>query len=383
MQAITRSNLIDSGSQLALGLSNLDNKKVKNPGNPKYLLLYLQSIGHEEGKFWEHGEIAGAILGEDLSLLKDLGTTIAPDPNEWWKSHRLLAGKLWLQGNQLYLFYGGTPNHPHILQESVGLCKGTINDELEIEWGSSKPLEFIGWENYYEHSPNLDFPEQPHRQWRDPWIVFERGKYWMFLSASAKTNSPFYKGCVGLAVADNLEGSYTVLPPAAFPCMGSGKDERGLVTECERSHIIYKNGMWHLFFSVWKNHINPQWLEQLGTEADAISDSSLHHYISSQLQGPYRPASEVPIVRGSSETGLYATHFSVDPDSMEDAIAYGLELETFALDVSGQWKVLWDDGYPEIKKGTPFHITSSLTRSLELHRQGYQLWDAMLLELPS
>lgn len=362
--------------------SNIEAKSNKNLKKPKYILLYLQSIGHEESPFWEHGEIAGAILAEDLSLWKDLGTMITPDKNEQWKSHRLLAGKLYPQGNQLYFFYGGAPDHPHILEESVGLCKGKLNDNWDIDWGSSKPLEFIGWEKYYEHSLNLDLPEQPHLQWRDPWIVFEQGKYWMFLSASAKTSSPLYKGCIGLAVADTLEGPYTVLPPAAFPCMDTGKDEEGLVTECERSHVIYKNGMWHLFFSVWKKQTNPKWLEKLETKADTISDSSLHHYISSKLEGPYSPVSEVPIVKGSSQTGLYATHFFLDQNSFGDSFAYGLEIETFSLDVSGQWKVLWEENYPEIKKGSPSHMNGSLAHSLQFQRQG-KFWDAMLLELVS
>ena len=360
----------------------------QNPNNPKYLLFYLQSVGHEEGKFWEHGDISGAVLGEDLSLLQDLGVMLTPESNEWWKSHRLLAGQIWFQDDSIYLFYGGTPDHPHILQESVGWCKGKIQDDWSIEWGESQPLEFIGWDNYYEHSPNLDFPDLPHLQWRDPWIVFDQGQYWMFVSASAQTSSSFYKGCVGLAVADHLEGPYTILPPAAFPCMQNGAGEQGLVTECERSHVIYKNGMWHLFFSVWKNHTNPEWLKQLGAEGDAMADSSLHHYISSNLQGPYAPASEVPIVKGSSQTGLYATqiyetHFSPGPGLEKESIAYGLALENFTLDVSGQWGVQWENGFPIIEPRSSFHTARSLLESLELHRPGYQLWDAMLVEIPS
>lgn len=349
----------------------------------KYLLLYIQclealAIG---GNHWEHGEIAAVLLSEDFSVLKDLGSVFFPQPNDYWQSHRLLAGCLWAENkNSLYFFHGGSPNRPNLLHESIGFAKGKVTDEWEFEWQPSQPLKFIDWDKHYDYSHEQNYPDERHRQWRDPFIVSHQGKYWMFISAAAKTNSPLFKGCIGLAVADHLEGPYTALPPVVFPHFDGEKGEEGLFYECERSHVVYQGGKWHLFFCVWRKRVNPRWLEKIGPQANSISDSSLYHYVSSQIEGPYHPVKDVPVVEGSLESNLFAINFL--KNHQEELIAYGSDIKNSGLDVSGQWQVLWQSDVPQLKKISLDNHSGKEELKPQFRREGHVVWDAMLLKLP-
>ncbi|NEO59875.1 MAG: hypothetical protein F6J98_05390 [Moorea sp. SIO4G2] len=87
-------------------------------------------------------------------------------------------------------------------------------------------------------------------------------------------------------------------------------------------------------------------------------------------------------MKGSSESNLYAINF--ERNNQEDLIAYGLNLGMQELDVSGQWKVLWDNDYPEIKKVSPSGQQSVADPSSLLYgREGYFIWDAILFKLPA
>ncbi|NEP62183.1 MAG: hypothetical protein F6K31_35445 [Symploca sp. SIO2G7] len=356
--------------------------KTKIQANhPRYLLLYIRSLEELGGKHWEHGEIAGAIIGEDFSVIKDLGSVFQPNPDKFWQSHRLLAGGLRSERkDSLYFFYGGSPNHPYLLDESIGFAKGKMTDDWKFEWEEPQLLEFSEWEKHYDYSHESNFPDELHHQWRDPYVVFHQGKYWMFVSAAAKTNSELYKGCIGLAVADHPEGPYTALPSPVFPKLTTDQGEEGIFYECERSHVHYHQGMWHLFFCAWRRRVNQNWLKQVDQGGTSISDSTLYHYISPQIQGPYFPAANLPIVKGSSETGFFAINFvETQPGEL---VAYGSNLNTTELDISGQWQVFWNNNNPEIKR-VGFSERQHLAGYPQKFRQpGYLVWDAMLGYLP-
>ncbi|NER46834.1 MAG: hypothetical protein F6J92_09085 [Symploca sp. SIO1A3] len=362
-----------------VGAADIAVEPKTQANDPRYILLYIRSSEELGGKHWEHGEIAGAVIGEDFSVIKDLGTVFQPNPDEFWQSHRLLAGGFRSQGkDSLYFFYGGSPNHPHLLDESICFAKGKMMDDWKFEWEEPQLLEFADWEKHYDYSNESNFPDQLHHQWRDPYVVFHEDKYWMFVSAAAKTTSPLYKGCIGLAVADHPEGPYTALPSPVFPKMTTEQGEEGIFYECERSHVLYHEGQWHLFFCAWKWRINKNWISQV--DETAISDSTLYHYVSPQIQGPYLPAGELPIVKGSSEVGLFAINFAQTQSG--ELIAYGSDFETTELDISGQWQVFWNDNNPEIKK-VDFSERQHLTGYPQTFRQpGYLVWDAMLGYLP-
>ena len=341
-----------------------------------HLLLYLRCLTSiaKEGRHWEHGEVAGLLLSDDFSeVIKDLGVLFRPNPEDHWRSHRLLAGNLfWVdKQNTLYFFHGGSPNRPELLTEVIGLSKGIRTGNDEFEWQEPTPVVFSDWESHYDYSFEAEFPDEQHCQWRDPFVVFFENQYWMFVTAAAKTESAF-KGCIGLAVADSPEGPYKTLPPVAFPVLDSSDDKAGLFYECERSFVIFEQEKWHLFFSVYRRRINPDWLEQLGAQGDGVTDSSLYHYVSDTIDGPYHPASELPIVPGSSQTGLFATNF-VNRDN-GDIITYGSFDDCNALSFTGESQVVWG------KDGPAIMSVPALAPLFRL--DGYKVWDAMLITLP-
>lgn len=344
-----------------------------------YLLAYLRTP-QTEGVHWEHGEIAGAVLGDDFSVKQDLGCIFKPNPDDYWRSHRLLAGNMLLKDNDsVYFFHGGSPNHPNLLHESIGFSKGIIKDSRGFVWETPKLIDFTDWDENYGYciEPNSTGSSR-HRQWRDPFVIYYQNKYWMFISAAAKTDSSF-RGCVGLAVADRPEGPYKTLPPVVFPTFEHKSTQEGIFYECERTHVVYKGGKWHLFFSTYKRRVNPHWLEQLDEDKDLISDSSLYHFVSSNIEGPYVPVSKVPIVEGSSQTNLFSTNFVSNRAGV--MTAYGSYIGCLALDISGQWHVLWDNDKPRISNPNDSEKLLSTPLLPPFSCPGYLVWDAIILDL--
>lgn len=349
--------------------------------DPAYLLLFLQSPSELGDLFWDHGEMGGALLNTDFSVHTDFGTIHTPCPNTDWKSGRLLAGNI-VPGSifsdgcrEFHLFYGGSPGGDGLLQEELGLARFIIAPNGEFEWDDRQTVEIRGWQKYYDCSTHPEKPGISHRQRRDPFVVFHDGLYWMFVSAAAQTTSAVYKGCVGLAVAENVAGPYTAVRSPLFPNRFSSEGEQGLFYDCERPHVFYHDGHWHLFFSAREKLTHTHLLQGDGPP---LTDSSLHHYQSTQIQGPYLPVSSRPVVEGSTETGLYGINF-IQPDDGK-ILAYGFDNEKMMLDVTGSWEVLWPNGRPVIQPNHPSRSSANQIRNL-LYKPGYQLWDATMLRL--
>lgn len=347
---------------------------------PAYLLFFLQSPSSLGELFWDHGEMGGALLNEDFSVHTDFGIVHSPCPNTDWKSGRLLAGNI-VPGRvhadgrrEFHLFYGGSPGGDGLLQEELGLAKFSIAPNGTFEWDDRQTVTIKGWEKYYDYSTHPEKPEIVHRQWRDPFVVHHDGLYWMFISAAAQTTSEIYKGCVGLVVSENVEGPYTAVRSPLFPNRFTANGEQGICYDCERSHVFHHNGMWHLFFSAREKLTHTHLLQGDGAP---LTDSSLHHYQSPNIQGPYFPVSDRPIVEGSTATGLYGINFIRHTDGK--VLAYGFDNEKMMLDVTGSWEVVWPEGRPMIQPNQPADSTAQI-RNL-LYKPGYQLWDATMLRL--
>ena len=248
---------------------------------PAYLVLFLQSLSELGELFWDHGEMGGALLNADFSIHTDFGTIHTPCPNIGWKSGRLLAGTI-VPGavssegdREFYLFYGGSPGGDGLLTEEIALAKLTITASGRLEWEDLKTVELLGWEKYYDYSTHPEKPEITHRQKRDPFVVVHDGLYWMFTSAAVRTTSDVYKGCVGLAVSDHVEGPYKAVRSPFFPHLLTANGEEGLCYDCERPHVFFHSGHWHLFFSAREPLTKVHLLQGDGAP---LNDSSLHHY---------------------------------------------------------------------------------------------------------
>lgn len=299
-----------------------------------YRMFYLQGL-EGQNPWWTVSKICGAI-STDLQHWQNLGTILEANPDNDWESGRISAGCAYQEDGIYYLFYSaGGKELPHLKNEAIGLAISTDG------------LNFTRTSNSYLLKPDDDDPWYGrsnwtnHYHWRDPYIFKDDkdGKYYMFICASSRVTGNF-QGCVGLAVADNISGSYKLLPPAVEAPQAAG--ENWAYYHTERPQVIYKCGKYHLFFSCFKTFVNPQWLKSLNHKR--ITNSSLHWYISDNVTGPYKPVNEDDfIVRGSEKTGMYGINFLEISKEPEELIAYGWYHRIHTLAVTKAFKVNWKE----------------------------------------
>ncbi len=304
--------------------------------NNLYRLYYLMGDS-SANPFWSVGKL-GAAISYDMKTWEYLGVVLEPDPTCEWQSGRILAGSFYQENGSYYCFYSASPPKPLTFDESIGLATSTDG----ISWQHSSD-QFIKLDSRFYCSSLREGKEQ-HYGWRDPYIFKDpvTQKYYLFITTSCQGEHPIYKGCIGLAISNQIDGPYTVLPPVAYP-MVPGTEE-GIHYEMERPQIIYREGKYHLFFSAAPMYMNPKWIEQVGRER--ITNSSLYWYVSDNVTGPFMPSSVKPIVKGSENTDLYGTSLIEAPNGQ--LVACGTNMSTVTLEVSNSFPVLWESGTIEI-----------------------------------
>jgi beta-fructofuranosidase len=309
-----------------------------------YRLFYLLGAS-QSGPWWLEGKICGAV-STDLERWQDLGVILDTNPNSSWEAGRMLAGCTLKENGVYYLFYSAAGQGLEILNEGIGLA--TSIDGVHWQRGTKeliKPDLNHRW--YGQFKRNLGDFEYDHYQWRDPYVVKdpETGRYYMFICAYLKEGGAGkYRGCLGLAVADRIDGPYELLPPAATP-MVEGTHESPFY-EMERPQVIYRNGQYHLFFSCWVMWLNPKWLATV--DLRWIKDTSLYWYVSDRITGPFKPVSQTPVVKGSERSGIYGTNFFPTPDHPDEFFAYGWYARRMTLGLSPSTRVLWSPDSIEI-----------------------------------
>jgi beta-fructofuranosidase len=279
----------------------------------------------------------------DMMHWQNIRVALEPEPRHPWEAGRIFAGSTYKENGIYYLFYSAAGEGDQFLDEGVGLA--ISEDALNWRRHSSQPLVKPELENpYYAKHGN-------HFQWRDPYILKDEvsRKYYMFTSAfskqNAKKSSSQFGGCVGLSVADRIEGPYTLMPPVLVQHLHG--IEEPIFYEMERPQVIYKDGLYHLFFSAFVSTLNPQWVNKLGT--GQVTDSSLYWYISESISGPFCPAKSIPIVSGSQKTGLYGTNLFSPAEELKQYFAYGWRHRMFSLEAISLYPVNWQSLEPEVK----------------------------------
>lgn len=301
-----------------------------------YRLYYL--LGKSSARpFWSVGQLAAAI-STDLRTWEYLGVVFEPDPISDWQSGRILAGSLYKENGIYYFFYAAAPPQPRTLEENIGLATSTDG----ITW-QRRAEPFLRPDPQF-YCTSLREGTQIHHGWRDPYIFKDpvTSKYYLFITSSCYGPNPAFQGCIGLAVADKIDGPYTVLPPVAYPKVPG--TEEGIHYEMERPQVFYRNGLYHLFFSASTLHLNPKWVKQVGREQ--VTNCSLYWYVSESITGPFIPSSAKPVVPGSESTDLYGTSFIEAPDGQ--LVACGTHPGTSTLEVSTRFPVHWENSSVKI-----------------------------------
>ncbi len=296
-----------------------------NGQSDTYRLFYL-SGSTDQDPWWQTSWICGA-HSQDMRHWHHTGPVLEPLANQGWESGRIFAGSAYKENNTHYLFYSAA-SKSEISKEAIGLATSTDGQH----WHRlDQPLVSLADDCDVYTETGIGYAGKcnwaNHLHWRDPYILKapDTQRYYLFFCASL-TGSALYQGGVGVAVADHLAGPYQLLPPVAGPGVVAAKissvssyaadhstdaSARWPFYHLERPQVIYFQGRYHLFFSCFKEFVNPLWLEEIGS--DNVSDSTLYWYVSDQITGPFKPAGPLPVVSGSEATGLYGTTFFPKP----------------------------------------------------------------------
>ncbi|MEL7224883.1 MAG: glycoside hydrolase family 68 protein, partial [Cyanobacteria bacterium J06576_12] len=280
------------------------------PDGDGYLLFYL-SGRTDEDPWWKTSWICGG-YSQNGKHWHHSGPVIEPLPNQGWESGRIFAGSAYKENDRYYLFYSAA-SEDDIANEAIGLATSQDGKSWQralqplLSWKDSVNIRSSGGVGYAGRC-NWD----NHLHWRDPYVVKSAAdeKYYLFFCTSL-TGAERYQGGLGIAIADKINGPYQLLPPAAGPGIASNTNsaetELWPFYHLERPQVIFFQGRYHLFFSCFKESINPLWLAEIGE--NKVSDSTLYWYVSEKITGPFHPANDLPVVPGSESTELYGTTF--------------------------------------------------------------------------
>lgn len=323
-----------------------------------YRLFYL-SGRTDQVPWWKTSWICEA-YSTDMRHWQQLGPVLEPLADDSWESGRLFAGSVYKEDNTYYLFYSAA-GKSDISQEAIGLA--TSSDGRHWQRSDQPLLSFGDAAEGDRYAGKCNWAG--HLHWRDPYIVKApvSQKYYLFFCASL-TGPALYQGGVGLAVADQLAGPYQLLSPAAGPGLARAETDDSShwpFYHLERPQIIYFQGKYHLFFSCFKEFINPTWLEKIGSAK--ITDSTLYWYACDQITGPFLPVSELPVVLGSRATGLYGTTFFPLHDRGDwqgtaqvnelELTVLGWYYDRYQLAVSQEFRAVWTAQGLDIVGGAP------------------------------
>jgi beta-fructofuranosidase len=296
--------------------------------------------------FWSQGTIYGAV-SKDLQDWETTGVVLSPNLENEWESGRIMAGSTYQKDGIYYLFYSASGGGELLKNERIGLAISIDG----LNWQRSSSDYFFSedeWSQWYGRQIDTG-----RFHWRDPYIVQDHvsGKYCMFITAHLKHDSlSLYQGCVALATADEFAGPYTLQPPVAGPKI-SGIDNWPFI-EMERPQVIYRHGKYHLFFSCWLWNLNPRWMKQV--RGYRLRESSLYWFVADHITGPYQPASNFPVVPGSTQTGMYATNFLANSKDRDEYYAFGWNHRIFTLQTSRLFKVQFEDDFMKIVRDKHF-----------------------------
>jgi len=251
-------------------------------GQTIYRLFHLDAPDNGNPESRHKNAVIRQAVSTDMKSWQDVGAAIKTGaPGAWDEGFAMWTGNVYKKENGEYVFfYTASDPNDKMLYQRVGLARSKDGENWKKD---DKPfLEPDG--KYYETTEK----ESPIvRAWRDPSVVKddETGKYNMYITAKTKDGDPTYRGCIALAVSDEIDGKYETQPPVLAP---------GLYAQMEVPQIIKRNGKVYLFFSSMEKDYNPEWAEKIGGP-----QTGLHCFVGNSLKGPFEALNGTGIVTKS------------------------------------------------------------------------------------
>lgn len=256
----------------------------------KYRLFHLDApVDADPETRHERAQIRTAV-SDDLKNWVDTGYAIESGPAGAWDDGPIWTGSSYREGDRYYTFYTGR-NHRDGQTQRIGLATSV---DGKTWTRAEKPLLEADsrWYETDESSPVF-------RAFRDPYVVKDpsSGKYLMYFTAKTKDGHPRYRGCVGVATADRLEGPYEQQPPVLAP---------GNFAEMECPQVLEKDGKWYLFFTTKGENYSPEWEARVGSQ-----QTGLHGFVGDSPTGPFKPLNGDAVVAGT-DSNMFAVRFVPD-----------------------------------------------------------------------
>ncbi len=275
-------------------------------GDTLYRLFHLDAPKTDDPEARHDKAQVRQAVSTDMKNWKDVDYALKSGPEGAWDDGPIWTGNVYRNDKGEYLFFYTGRNHRDGQMQRIGLAKS--KDGVNWERSDKPLLEPDG--RYYETTEDSPI----YKAWRDPCVVRDEqsGKYLMYFTAKTKDGDEKYKGCIGVAVADKLEGPYESMPPVLAP---------GKFAQMEVPQIIQRNDKVYLFFGSMEKDYSPDWAKETGG-----AQSGLHCYVGDSLTGPFEPLNGDGIVTGSKDN-LYTVKLADDPRRPGEFVAYGWYME--------------------------------------------------------
>ncbi len=234
----------------------------------------------------DHGDPARRHFEAKIRLLHfvnnqwhDLGPTL-PDQISCYE--REWAGSAILKDDKISLFFTAAGNAitPRGYQQRLFETHGILQADGQIsDW--SRPVEsIINTGDDYECADQQDGEPGKITAFRDPAYFCDPadGKEYLLFSASLAGAKTHYNGAIGVAQRDN-DGAWQLLPPLLHA--------DGVNNELERAHIVFKNGLYYLFWVTQSETFEP---------SGAIGPTGLYGMVADSLFGDYQPLNGTGLV---------------------------------------------------------------------------------------
>jgi len=160
-------------------------------------------------------------------------------------------------------------------------------------WSAPKEL-FASDDDHYVLVTQTDGVPGFIKGFRDPAHFRDpaSGDTYMLFTGSLKRSAHAFNGCIGIARADTTSPTgWHILPPLI--------SADGLNNELERPILIYRDGLYYLFWSTQRRVFAPD---------GPSGPTGLYGMAASALEGPWTPLNGTGLVAGNPDTAPYQTY---------------------------------------------------------------------------
>jgi levansucrase len=219
---------------------------------------------------------------------QDLGAVFpegaSPGSREWSGTAIFDAATSRLQ--VLYTATGVRGEAAPSYQQRIFQAYAEVSDGRIASWGPH--TEVVTAASPYLPADQLESAPGHCRAFRDPYYFQDPrdGSQYLLFAASLPDSTQSHSGAVGLAAWQ--DGAWVLQAPVL--------NAAGVNRELERPHLLYRNGLYYLFFSTHGDSFH----------ASCAGRTGMYGFCSSDVRGPYTPLNGSGLVLGNPDHAPYA-----------------------------------------------------------------------------